>query len=91
MIGLWKIVDGKLVNKSNGKSWNHLVLVEGDESFTIQAKDNPKIALPGDWQLGPNNKLGWSSIKNLQSGKYLTATSLLELTHKGMILCLIQI
>ena len=87
--GLWKVVDGKLVNKKEGKQWNHFSVVKRGNTFSIQADGDSNIVLE-DLELGQKNKGGWSSIKNLKSGEYLTATSHLDLEFRGMVSCFID-
>ena len=63
---------------------NHLFLEEKDGKYRIQADDESQFALYGEWELGPENESGWRSVNNVQTGEYLTATSLNTLTFRGM-------
>ena len=64
-------------------------MVESGDTISIQADGDSNIILE-NLELGQKNKSGWSSIKNLQSGDYLTATSDLDLEYKGMVSCCID-
>ena len=59
-------------------------MVKSGKTFSIQADGDSNIKLD-NLELGQKNKGGWSSIKNLQSEQYLTATSILDLEYQGMI------
>ena len=59
-------------------------MVKSGKTFSIQADGDSDIVLD-NLELGQKNKGGWSSIKNFQSGQYLTTTSNLDLEFQGMI------
>ena len=60
---------------------NILHLQEKNENFIIQT--DGKSQLTGEWELGEESEGGWRSIRDVETGNYLTATSSNTLTLKG--------
>ena len=78
--------NGTLVNKLGKKAMDHLTFVKGDKYFTIRDTENPSGGICGNWKLGQKNTGGWSSIIDVDTGKYLTASSHQMLSSQGTII-----
>ena len=52
---------------------------------TIRDNENPHRGICGKWELGEKTEGGWRSIIDVETGKYLTASSNKILSSQGMI------
>ena len=82
-IGFWKVQNGTLVNKIGKKALNNLTFVKGDRYFTIRDNENPHRGICDKWELGEKTEGGWRSIIDVETGKYLTASSNQTLSSQG--------
>ena len=86
LCGLWKKVKGKLVNKYIEEGcWESLTLVESGDTFEVHDEQNLQRDLCTKFEFGEADENGWSSIRGVSNGKYLTATSCQTVTFQNHI------